>query len=194
MKLISLLTILSIQVYAMSLEDYKKTILNLSADKMWEIKDLTFKDNRTWYFTDGAIKKIWSPFGACRLEDKRTCKDCTCDYYFKSKHPNNRFKGDYPYTTFSEGYPISPNKLPSSGCMQVDGLKGTCSYDNVYKLCYLSNNPKVVFKAYITHAFNNPKDPCGVREFLNTDFPKEVIQHPMLKDKKRKKDLKEKKE
>lgn len=187
MKSISIfLLLLSSSIYAMELEQYKKLILSQTPETLWELRDLKFEDQRIWYFTDGSIKKIWSAFGACKIDDKRTCKDCTCDFYFKSPHPNNRFKGDYPYNTFSDGYPQSPNKLPSSGCMQINGLKGSCSYNNHYGLCNLSNNPKVVFKAYIKHAFENKNDPCGLREFLNTEFVEKIVKHPSLNSKAKK--------
>ena len=191
-KIIAILLFANI-ASALEIREYKKKILSLSSDQLWELKDKKFKDNRVWYFSDGSKKKVWSIIGACKLEDKRTCKDCTCDYYFKSYHPHNRFKGDYPYNTFSEGYPQSPNKLPSSGCMQVNGHKGTCSFNNAYKLCNLSNNPKVVFKAYVTHAFNDSKDPCGLKEFVNSEYAQKFIdiinstEESALKDRKEEK-------
>lgn len=187
MKIYCLLLLISVHVLASDVDEYKELILSLDTTTLWKLKDLKFEDERIWYYTDGGVKKVWSAFGACRIEDQRTCKDCSCDYYFKSSHPNNRFKGDFPYNSYSEGYPQSPEKLPSSGCMQIDGLKGDCSYNNAFKLCHISNNPEVVLKEYIKHAFNNKKDPCGLKEFVFTKYKKQILNHPLIKKKSKKK-------
>ena len=170
-------------IYAMSLAQYKAKITELDAQTIWELKDIKYKDSRIWYYGDGGIQKEWSPLGACRIEIKTQCKECECDYYFKSSHPNNRFKGDFPYDNYSDGYPQSPNRFPTEGCMHVKKKRGTCSFDNHYKLCELSDDPKVVFKAYLRHAFYDPKDPCGLKEFFYTPHKDEALQNKIINPK-----------
>lgn len=170
--------------YSSEIEEYKKKILELDEEVIWQLQNIKFEDSRIWYFSDGGIKKVWSPLGACRAEVKTECADCSCDYYFKSSHPNNRFIGDFPYETVSEGYPQSPNKLPSTGCMQVDGARGACSFNNKYKLCNISDNYKAVFKEYIRYAFNDKKDPCGINEFFYTKYKDLALEHELINPKK----------
>ena len=172
---ILILFLISIGAQAQSIAFYKKEMLKLSPEQLWQISQMTKRDKGVWYFTDKTIDKVWYGTGACYIKDQRTCKNCSCDYAFKSKHPNNRYKGDYPYESYSEGYPHHPDKIPVSGCMQINKLKGSCDHLENFGLCNISSDVKVVLKEYIKKALNDPKDPCGLYEFSKTDFYKEVI-------------------
>jgi hypothetical protein len=168
------LAFISLNLWAYSYQEYKKDMLSLSPEQLWSISLLKKEGKGVWYFTDKPIKKTWYGTGACFVKDQRTCADCTCDYSFKSKHPNNRYLGDFPYQTYNEGYPHHPDKIPVSGCMPVLKLKGDCNHLSQYGLCNISSDVKVVFKKFFEKALKDKKDPCGLREFAKSNFFQEV--------------------
>jgi len=177
-KIITILTLgLLSSTFANEMYKYKKAVLDLSAENLWKLTAQKYESKKVWYFTDKPIPKSWSGIAACRIEDERTSKDSTCDYFFKSSHPNNRFIGDYPYNSASEGYPHHPDKIPSGGCMDVVGLKGKCTHQKDEKLCGISKDVKVVLKKYVEVAFNDKSDPCGLYEFAKTKHIKAALEY-----------------
>lgn len=119
---------LSQEISYSSVQSFKDSILALPESSIKDLLDIREETEEYWSYTHQEktpIKIVWTGIGACRYQT--TLSGSACQYYFNSNHPNNR-RPDI-YGDIYSGYTKNPSHDGSTGCMQVDGVRGGCFHN-----------------------------------------------------------------
>jgi len=161
------LFLFSFLVSAETATEFKERILTKSPAQIFDLISKLEKGDGAWSFSSGGpVDKYWTGIGACRVQT--VVSGSACHYYFKSNHPNNRFAGTSPYTSIYSGYPKNIANNASTGCMDVSGVRGGCYHNSTENPTLCGGSLQNVIYEHIKIALNDPKDPCGIDEFLSS--------------------------
>ena len=172
--IMSLLALFSLGAYAETAAEFKARVKAMSDSEIMALLEQRVDGEGQWTYSDNPdkINKVWTGIGACRVSDATSCSSCACDYYFKSNHPNNRHKGTNGYTQVYNGYTKNLSNNAGTGCMQVTGFSGGCYHNSTQAPHLCGGSLTKVSAAHVREAMDDPKDPCGIEEYLQSIKPK----------------------